>query len=209
MKRTRTSKAWMREHLNDEFVKLANKQGYRSRAAYKLMELDDKDKLIKPGITVVDLGAAPGSWSQVVVERLHGNGRVIALDMLEMQPMRGVEFIQGDFTESAVLKQLEQSLNSTKIDLVISDMSPNMSGVELVDQARAIHLTELALEFAVQWLQPNGRFLVKTFIGSGFDETVTTTRRYFDKVMTRKPKASRDRSSEVYLLGLGRNTTMS
>ncbi|HEY8084817.1 MAG TPA: SAM-dependent methyltransferase [Methylophilaceae bacterium] len=208
MKRTRTSKAWMREHLNDEFVKLANKQGYRSRAAYKLMELDDKDKLIKPGTTVVDLGAAPGSWSQVVVERLQGNGRVIALDMLEMQAMHGVEFIQGDFTESAVLKQLEQSLNGMKIDLVISDMAPNMSGVELVDQARAIHLTELALDFAVQWLQPNGRLLVKTFIGSGFDETVAATRRYFDKVMTRKPKASRDRSSEVYLLGLGRNTQM-
>ncbi|HEY7986809.1 MAG TPA: SAM-dependent methyltransferase [Methylophilaceae bacterium] len=208
MKRTRTSKAWMREHLNDEFVKLANKQGYRSRAAYKLMELDDKDKLIKPGTTVVDLGAAPGSWSQVVVERLQGNGRVIALDMLEMQAMHGVEFIQGDFTESAVLKQLENSLNGMKIDLVISDMAPNMSGVELVDQARAIHLTELALDFAVQWLQPNGRLLVKTFIGSGFDETVAATRRYFDKVMTRKPKASRDRSSEVYLLGLGRNTQM-
>jgi 23S rRNA (uridine2552-2'-O)-methyltransferase len=208
MKRTRTSKAWMREHLNDEFVKLANKQGYRSRAAYKLMELDDKDKLIKPGMTVVDLGAAPGSWSQVVVERLQGQGRVIALDMLEMQPMRGVEFIQGDFTETMVLKQLEQSLNGKQIDLVISDMSPNMSGVELVDQARAIHLTELALDFAVHSLQPNGRFLVKTFIGSGFDEIVAVTRRYFDKVMTRKPKASRDRSSEVYLLGLGRNTQM-
>jgi 23S rRNA (uridine2552-2'-O)-methyltransferase len=206
MKRTRTSKAWMREHLNDEFVKLANKQGYRSRAAYKLMELDDKDKLIKPGMTVVDLGAAPGSWSQVVVERLHGEGRVIALDMLEMPPLRGVEFIQGDFTEAAVLKQLEQSLDNTRIDLVISDMAPNMSGVELVDQARAIHLTELALDFAVHWLQPNGRLLVKTFIGSGFDEFVAATRRYFDKVVTRKPKASRDRSSEVYVLGLGRNS---
>lgn len=196
----------MREHLNDEFVKLANKQGYRSRAAYKLMELDDKDKLIKPGMTVVDLGAAPGSWSQVVVERLRGQGRVIALDMLEMPPLRGVEFIQGDFTEAAVLKQLEQSLNNTRIDLVISDMAPNMSGVELVDQARAIHLTELALDFAIHWLQPNGSFLVKTFIGSGFDEMVATMRRYFDKVVTRKPKASRDRSSEVYVLGLGRNS---
>ncbi|MFM9912181.1 MAG: 23S rRNA (uridine(2552)-2'-O)-methyltransferase RlmE [Methylophilaceae bacterium] len=204
MKRTRTSKAWMREHLNDEFVKLANKHGYRSRAAYKLMELDDKDKLIRPGMTVVDLGAAPGSWSQVMVERLKGQGRVIALDMLEMQNLRGVEFIQGDFTEDVVLNALETSLNGTQVDLVISDMAPNMSGIDLVDQMRANHLGELALEFALKWLQPSGNFVVKMFIGEGFDDAVKNMRQHFDKVATRKPKASRDRSSEVYLLGLGR-----
>jgi len=194
----------MREHLNDEFVKLANKHGYRSRAAYKLMELDDKDKLIRPGITVVDLGAAPGSWSQVVVERLKDKGRVIALDILEMQDLRGVEFIQGDFTEDTVLATLETSLNGQPIDLVISDMAPNMSGIDLVDQMRSNHLGELALEFALKWLQPGGNFVVKMFIGEGFDDAVKNMRQHFDKVATRKPKASRDRSSEVYLLGLKR-----
>ena len=204
MKRTRTSKAWMQEHVNDEFVKRANKEGYRSRAAYKLIELDQRDRLIRPGMTVVDLGAAPGSWSQVVAERLKGQGRVIALDLLEMQPMPGVEFIQGDFTEAEVLARLEKMLGDQPVDLVISDMAPNMSGVALVDQARAMHLAELSLEFALQWLKPGGNFLVKVFIGSGFDELVRTMRSQFDKVVTRKPKASRDRSAETYLLGLGR-----
>ncbi len=193
----------MREHLNDEFVKLANKEGYRARAAYKLMELDDKEKLIRPGMTVVDLGATPGSWSQVVAQRLQGSGRMIALDLLEMQPIRGVEFIQGDFTDAEVLATLEKSLDNTPVDLVISDMAPNMSGIELVDQARAMHLGELALDFALDWLKPGGNFLVKLFIGSGFDDYVKAMRKHFDKVATRKPKASRDRSSEVYLLGLG------
>ncbi len=193
----------MREHLNDEFVKLANKEGYRARAAYKLMELDDKEKLIRPGMTVVDLGATPGSWSQVVAQRLQGSGRMIALDLLEMQPIRGVEFIQGDFTDAEVLATLEKSLDNTPVDLVISDMAPNMSGIELVDQARAMHLGELALDFALDWLKPGGNFLVKLFIGSGFDDYVKAMREHFDKVATRKPKASRDRSSEVYLLGLG------
>ena len=204
MKRTRTSKAWMQEHVNDEFVKRANKEGYRSRAAYKLMELDQRDRLIRPGMTVVDLGAAPGSWSQLVAERLKGQGRVIALDLLEMQPMPGVEFIQGDFTEAEVLARLEETLGNQPVDLVISDMAPNMSGVPLVDQARAMHLAELSLEFALQWLKPGGNFLVKVFIGSGFDELVRMMRSQFDKVVTRKPKASRDRSAETYLLGLGR-----
>lgn len=193
----------MREHLNDEFVKLANKEGYRARAAYKLMELDDKEKLIRPGMTVVDLGATPGSWSQVVAQRLQGSGRMIALDLLEMQPIRGVEFIQGDFTDAEVLATLEKTLDNTPVDLVISDMAPNMSGIELVDQARAMHLGELALDFALDWLKPGGNFLVKLFIGSGFDDYVKAMREHFDKVATRKPKASRDRSSEVYLLGLG------
>ncbi len=204
MKPTRTSKAWMQEHLNDPYVKLAQKDGYRARAAYKLMEIDDKDKLIKPGMTVVDLGSAPGSWSQVAVQRLKGQGKVIALDILEMTPIAGVTFIQGDFREEAVLKLLEQTINNVQVDLVIADMAPNISGVKDVDQAGAAYLTELALEFSKDWLKPSGNFLVKVFIGAGFEEILQTMRQMFDKVVTRKPKASRDRSSEVYLLGIGR-----
>jgi len=203
MKPTRTSKAWMQEHLNDEFVKRAQKEGYRARAAYKLIEIDDKDKLIKPGMTIVDLGATPGSWSQVAVQRLKGQGRVIALDILDMAPIAGVEFIQGDFRETSVLKVLEDKIRNIPVDLVIADMAPNISGVKDVDQAGAAYLTELALEFSQQWLKPHGNFLVKVFIGSGFDDIVKTMRTQFDKVVTRKPKASRDRSSEVHLLGLG------
>ncbi len=204
MKVSRTSKAWMQEHLNDEFVKRAQKEGYRARAAYKLIEIDDKDKLIKPGMTIVDLGSTPGSWSQVVVQRLKGQGKVIALDILDMPPIAGVEFIQGDFREDAVLKQLEEKLNNKPVDLVIADMAPNISGISDVDQAGAMYLTELALDFSKVWLKPNGNFLVKVFIGSGFDDIVKVMRQQFDKVVTRKPKASRDRSSEVYLLGLRR-----
>ena len=204
MKVTRTSKAWMQEHLNDEFVKRAQKEGYRARAAYKLIEIDDKDKLIKPGMTIVDLGSTPGSWCQVAVQRLKNQGKIIALDILEMQPIAGVEFIQGDFREDAVLKQLELKLNNKSVDLVIADMAPNISGISDVDQAGAMYLTELALDFSKVWLKPNGNFLVKVFIGSGFDDIVKVMRQQFDKVVTRKPKASRDRSSEVYLLGLGK-----
>ena len=204
MKVTRTSKAWMQEHLNDEFVKRAQKEGYRARAAYKLIEIDDKDKLIKPGMTIVDLGSTPGSWSQVAAQRLKGQGKVIALDILDMTAIAGVTFIQGDFREEAVLKQLQAAINNKPVDLVIADMAPNISGVKDVDQAGAAYLTELALEFSSEWLKPGGNFLVKVFIGSGFDEIVKTMRLRFDKVVTRKPKASRDRSSEVYLLGLGR-----
>ena len=204
MKLKPSSKAWIHEHINDEFVKRAQKEGYRARAAYKLTEIDDKDKLIKPGMTIVDLGATPGSWSQVAVQRLKGQGRIIALDLLEMQPINGVEFIQGDFREDAVLKLLELTLNNKQVDLVIADMAPNMSGIADVDQAGAAYLTELALDFSQIWLKPNGNFLVKVFIGAGFDEIVQNMRKMFDKVVTRKPKASRGRSSEVYLLGLGR-----
>ena len=204
MKLKPSSKAWIHEHINDEFVKRAQKEGYRARAAYKLTEIDDKDKLIKPGMIIVDLGATPGSWSQVVVQRLKGQGRVIALDLLEMQPINGVEFIQGDFREESVLKLLEQSLNNKQVDLVIADMAPNMSGIADVDQAGAAYLTELALDFSRDWLKPNGNFLVKVFVGAGFDEILLNMRKMFDKVVTRKPKASRGRSSEVYLLGLGR-----
>lgn len=194
----------MQEHLNDPYVKLAQKEGYRARAAYKLMEIDDKDKLIKPGMTVVDLGSAPGSWSQVAVQRLKGQGKVIALDILDMQPLAGVTFIQGDFREESVLRALEQTINNSQVDLVIADMAPNISGVKDVDQAGAAYLTELALDFSKDWLKPGGNFLVKVFIGVGFEEILQNMRQMFDKVVTRKPKASRDRSSEVYLLGLGR-----
>ena len=204
MKLKPSSKAWIHEHINDEFVKRAQKEGYRARAAYKLTEIDDKDKLIKPGMIIVDLGATPGSWSQVVVQRLKGQGRVIALDLLEMQPINGVEFIQGDFREESVLKLLEQSLNNKQVDLVIADMAPNMSGIADVDQAGAAYVTEMALDFSRDWLKPNGNFLVKVFVGAGFDEILLNMRKMFDKVVTRKPKASRGRSSEVYLLGLGR-----
>jgi 23S rRNA (uridine2552-2'-O)-methyltransferase len=206
MKVTKTSKAWMQEHLNDPYVKMAQKDGYRARAAYKLIEIDDKDKLIKPGMTIVDLGSTPGSWSQVAVQRLKGQGKVIALDILEMTGIAGVTFIQGDFREESVLKQLETAINNKPVDLVIADMAPNISGVKDVDQAGAAYLTELTLEFSSQWLKPGGNFLVKVFIGSGFEEIVKMMRLQFEKVVTRKPKASRDRSSEVYLLGLKRKT---
>ena len=204
MKLKPSSKAWMHEHVNDEFVKRAQKEGYRARAAYKLIEIDDKDKLIKPGMTIVDLGATPGSWSQVATQRLKSQGRIIALDLLEMEPIKGVEFIQGDFREEAILRQLENSLQGKQVDLVIADMAPNMSGITIVDQAGAAYLTELALEFSRDWLKPSGNFLVKVFIGAGFDEILASMRGLFDKVVTRKPKASRGRSNEVYLLGLGK-----
>lgn len=201
MKRSRTSKAWMQEHVNDAFVKRANKEGYRARAAYKLMEIDDKDKLIRPGMTIVDLGATPGSWSQVAMERLKNNGRVFALDLLEMQPLPGVTFLQGDFTTAEILEQFEKMLGDQPVDLVICDMAPNISGISSIDQARMAHLAELALDFSLHWLKPGGNFLVKVFIGEGFDDIVRAMRAGFQSVATRKPKASRDRSSEVYLLG--------
>jgi 23S rRNA (uridine2552-2'-O)-methyltransferase len=204
MKLSNRSKAWMQEHLNDEYVKRAQKEGYRARAAYKLMEIDDKDKLIRPGMTIVDLGSAPGSWCQVAKQRLKGQGRIIGLDLLDMHTIAGVEFIQGDFREESVLKELEEKLNNKQVDLVIADMAPNISGVKDTDQAGAIYLTELALEFSQQWLKPKGNFLVKVFIGAGFDDIVKRMRSEFDKVVTRKPKASRGRSNETYLLGLGR-----
>ncbi|HEY8354178.1 MAG TPA: 23S rRNA (uridine(2552)-2'-O)-methyltransferase RlmE [Methylophilaceae bacterium] len=207
MKRSKTSKSWMQEHVNDEYVRRAQRDGYRARAAYKLIEIDDRDKLIRPGMTVVDLGSAPGSWSQVVVQRLKGQGKVIALDLLEMKPVAGVHFIQGDFREQEVLDQLEAALDGKPVDLVIADMAPNISGISEVDQANAMYLTELALDFSCKWLKPGGQFLVKVFNGGGFEEIVRNMRQNFAKVAVRKPKASRDRSSEVYLLGTGRRGT--
>ena len=203
MKRSKTSKSWMAEHVNDPFVQRAKSEGWRARAAYKLMEIDDRDRLIRPGDTVVDLGAAPGGWSQVVAKRLSGRGRIVALDLLEMAPIHGVDFIQGDFREDDVLQQLENLLGGGKVGLVLSDMAPNMSGIPLSDQARSVHLAELALDFAANHLQPQGSFLVKVFQGSGFTEYINAMRKVFRKVVTRKPEASRGRSSELYLLGQG------
>jgi 23S rRNA (uridine2552-2'-O)-methyltransferase len=196
----KTSKAWMREHVTDPYVKRANAEGFRSRAAYKLQQIDAKDKLLKPGITVVDLGAAPGGWSQVAAKAVGPKGRVIALDLLEMEQVAGVTVICGDFQEERTLEHVEQALNGEPVDLVLSDMAPNISGIASADQARAIGLAELALEFAVKHLKPQGNFLVKTFHGAGYDGLVNTLRRSFQQVYTRKPEASRSRSSEVYLL---------
>jgi 23S rRNA (uridine2552-2'-O)-methyltransferase len=204
MKPSKTSKQWMREHVNDPFVQLAQKEGYRSRAAYKLLEIDAKDRLLKPGTVVVDLGATPGGWSQVAAARVGRGGKVIALDLLPLDALAGVDFIQGDFREEAVLRQLEEFLQGKPVGLVISDMAPNMSGVASADQARAMHLAELAMEFALEHLKPDGSFLVKVFQGAGFEDFLKLMRSRFAKVVTRKPKASRDRSSEVYLLGSGK-----
>ncbi|HJT52020.1 MAG TPA: RlmE family RNA methyltransferase [Nitrosospira sp.] len=204
MKRGKTSKAWMKEHVNDFFVKQAKKEGYRSRAAYKLIEILERDHLLTPGMSVVDLGAAPGGWSQVVAERLKGKGRVIAVDLLEMAPLTGVTFIQGDFREEAVLAKLKEQLNNSPPDLVISDMSPNITGIGIIDQTRSVHLAELALEFSVEQLNSGGNFLVKVFQGSGSDEFLRAMRATFNRVVTRKPGASRGRSREIYLLGLGK-----
>ena len=170
MKPSKTSKQWMREHVNDPFVQLAQKEGYRSRAAYKLLEIDAKDHLLKPGTVVVDLGATPGGWSQVAAAKVGRGGKVIALDLLPLDPLSGVDFIQGDFREEAVLKQLERILQGKPVGLVISDMAPNMSGVASADQARAMHLAELAMEFALEHLKPDGSFLVKVFQGAGFED---------------------------------------
>lgn len=201
MKRSKTSKQWMNEHVNDPYVQRAQKEGYRSRAAYKLLEIDERDHLFKPGMVVVDLGATPGGWSQVAAAKVGPGGKVIALDLLPLHPIHGVEFIQGDFREDSVLTELEEKLEGRKVGLVISDMAPNISGIGMADQARAMELAELALDFSVNHLNPGGTFLVKVFQGVGFEDYVKLMRSHFGRVLTRKPKASRDRSSELYLLG--------
>jgi len=190
----------MREHLTDPYVQRANAEGYRARAAYKLMEIDERDRLLQPGKVVVDLGAAPGSWCQVAAKRCLG-GRVFALDLLPMEPVAGVDFLQGDFSDEAVLAEFERRLQGRRVDLVLSDMAPNISGVATVDQARSIMLCELALDFAVNHLQSDGKCLIKVFQGEGFMEFRRKMEHCFQTVRTRKPKASRDRSAEVYLLG--------
>ena len=201
-KRTRTSKAWMHEHVTDPFVKAAKREGYRSRAAYKLQEIDKRDRLFKAGALVVDLGAAPGGWCQVARERIGPQGRVVAIDLLPMEPIAGVDFIQGDFTSDAGIRELTALTGSSPADVVISDMAPNISGIGISDQARAMELAELALDFSAVHLKPGGGFLVKLFQGEGFDEFVVMARQRFQKVAMRKPDASRDRSNEVYLLGM-------
>ncbi|HET6433504.1 23S rRNA (uridine(2552)-2'-O)-methyltransferase RlmE [Dyella sp.] len=203
MSRSKSSSRWLREHFDDVYVKKAQAEGVRSRAVYKLEELIERDRLLKPGISVVDLGAAPGSWSQLVRQRLGDSGKVVALDILPMQGIAGVDFLQGDFREADVLTQLEARLEGQKVDLVLSDMAPNMSGVALADQIRSMDLAELALDFSRQWLKPGGSFLIKLFQGAGFDDYLRSLRANFSRVTMRKPKASRARSREVYALAVG------
>lgn len=201
MARSKTSNAWLHEHVNDHYVQLAQKDGYRARAAYKLLEINDKDHLLKPGLWVADLGATPGSWSQVASTVVGNSGRIFALDILEMHPIPGVEFLQGDFRDAEVLGQFAEMLGDRQLDLVISDMAPNITGNAVTDQARSIYLCELALEFSQDHLKPGGSFLVKVFQGYGFNEFMAAMRDQFSVVVSRKPKASRDRSNEIYLLG--------
>jgi len=204
MARSKSSKRWLAEHFDDPFVKLAQQRGLRSRSAFKLQELQDRYGLIKPGMTVVDLGAAPGGWCQVAKPLVGPGGRVIALDILPMEPLPGVDFILGDFTEDEPLRQLERALNGASVDLVMSDMAPNISGMATVDQARAMYLAELALDFVKMHLKPGGDFVVKLFQGVDFDGFIQQVRSLFGKVQVIKPKASRSRSKEVYLLARGR-----
>jgi len=208
MAKKKFSKNWVHQHINDPYVKQAQQKGYRARAAFKLIELLDTEKLLRKGNTVVDLGAAPGSWSQVLRERLAGaggviEGRIIALDLLPMDPVPGVEFLQGDFREDAVLQQLEKMLAGQKADLVVSDMAPNLSGVSSADSARIQHVCELAMEFACAHLQPDGALIVKAFHGSGFSQIVERFKQRFQRVVERKPKASRGKSSETFLVARG------
>lgn len=206
MARSKTSKAWMREHVTDQFVKRAARDGLRSRAAYKLQEINERDKLVKSGMCVVDLGAAPGGWSQLVAPLVGAGGKVLALDILEMGPIPNVEFIQGDFSEEAVLDKLEKALEGRGVDLVLSDMAPNISGVRSTDQARWEHLSELAVDFARAQLNPGGALLIKCFQGAGVDELRRSLGQIFDSLAVRKPEASRDRSREFFLLARGRRT---
>lgn len=203
MARSKTSAGWLKEHVDDIYVQKAQQDGYRTRASYKLIELDEKDALLHPGMTVVDLGSAPGGWSQVVAQRVGTKGMVLASDILPMDAIPDVTFIQGDFTTDEVFESLMSELNNRPVDLVISDMAPNMSGMSSIDQPGAMYLVELALDMARQVLKPNGHFVAKVFQGEGFDEYLAELRQAFKKVVIRKPKASRARSREVYLVGKG------
>ncbi|GHB04086.1 23S rRNA (uridine(2552)-2'-O)-methyltransferase RlmE [Modicisalibacter luteus] len=206
MARTSSSKSsagWLKEHFDDQYVQRSWQDGYRSRASYKLLEIDAKDKLLKSGMTVIDLGAAPGGWSQIAAEKVGPTGVVIASDILEMDALAGVDFVQGDFTEDAVLEAILGALGERPVDLIISDMAPNMSGMAAIDQPQAMYLVELALDLARQTLRPGGRFLTKVFQGEGFDDFLKELRGSFTRVVTRKPEASRARSREVYLLAEG------
>lgn len=201
MARSKSSREWLDRHVNDEYVHRAQVDGYRSRAVYKLLEIQGRDQLIKPGQVVVDLGAAPGGWSQVAQSLVGGKGAVFALDILPMDAINGVTFIEGDFREQQPLDKLRDVLSGRDVDLVISDMAPNLSGMATVDQPRSIYLCELALDFAVQTLKPGGDFLTKIFQGQGFDAYLRLLRESFTTVLTRKPQSSRSKSSEVYLIG--------
>lgn len=198
-----SSRRWLKEHFSDPYVKQAQKEGYRSRAVYKLLEMHERDRIFRPGMTVVDLGAAPGGWSQLAAKLIKPNGQIIAMDLLPMQPIDGVDFILGDFSDETVYHELLARINHKKVDWVISDMAPNMSGYESVDIPRSMYLSELALDFAINVLAPEGGFLIKVFQGAGFDEFFVNMKRNFKTIVTRKPKASRGRSREIYLLAKG------
>lgn len=204
MARSKSSHRWLKEHFDDEFVKKAQREGYRSRAVYKLDEIQQKDHILKPGMAVVDLGAAPGGWSQYALGHVGRKGRIVAMDILPMEPLPGVSFVQGDFREDEVLEKLLETLEGQEIDLVMSDIAPNISGMDAVDQPRAMYLAELAVDFAERVLRPGGDLLVKLFQGEGFDTLLKELRGRYDKVVMRKPKASRARSREVYALARGR-----
>ncbi|ADZ93273.1 23S rRNA (uridine(2552)-2'-O)-methyltransferase RlmE [Marinomonas mediterranea] len=203
MARSKSSNRWLDEHVNDPYVKQAQVDGYRSRASYKLLELNDKDKLIKPGNLVMDLGSAPGGWSQIASKLVGNKGKVIASDILPMDSLAGVEFIQGDFTEQSVFDEIMVAVNGAPVDVVVSDMAPNLSGIASSDQASSIYLVELALDMATQVLKPKGSFAVKVFHGEGYDAFVKEVRKHFQTVVVRKPDSSRARSREVYLVGKG------
>lgn len=205
-KRHKKSKVWMQEHVNDPYVIRAKSEGWRARAAFKLIEIDDRDKLIKPGMVVVDLGSTPGSWSQVAAKRLGANGKIIALDILPMDPIRGVSFVQGDFREDQTLLDLTKALDGRQVDLVLSDMAPNITGIGVSDQARVMHLAELTLDFCSTHLKPGGDLLVKVFQGSGYMELRKAVDEVFESLLVRKPAASRDKSAEVYLLARNKRT---
>lgn len=204
MARSKSSQRWLKEHFSDAFVKQAQAEGLRSRAAFKLEELLESDLRIRPGMTVIDLGAAPGGWSQMAVRWLKGQGRVIATDILPIAPLAGVEFLQGDFTDESVLRALEAMLNEAQVDLVLSDMAPNTTGVAGIDIPKSLYLAELARDFAQQWLRPGGAYLVKLFQGSGTDEYLKDLRTRYSKVNLRKPAASRSRSREIYAMATGK-----
>ena len=203
MKRSKSSSRWLADHEDDEYVKKARVEGYRSRASYKLLEIDEKYQILRSGLTVIDLGGAPGGWSQVASKRVGSRGKVIALDLLEMPPIQDVSFIQGDFTEDRVLEELMEVMEGSAVDLVISDMAPNLSGVKDIDQPRSVYLVELALDFAVRVLNKNGVLVVKCFEGEGIDDIRQMFRANFRQVINFKPKASRGRSREIYILGRG------
>ena len=202
MSKANSSKNWIKGHVKDPFVIQAKKDGYRSRAAYKLIEIDKKYHIIKPGIKAVDLGAAPGGWSQVLSNKIGATGRVVAADLLEMPPIKNIDFIQGNFEEEKVLRDIQDKLKNLPVDLVISDMAPNISGIKSRDQAMINDLNDLSLEFALDWLKPKGHFMVKTFMGSGFEDYVKRLRSLFNTVKIEKPDSSRDRSAEFFLIGL-------